>query len=114
MTGWDTLAVAAALGAEPIPASFENKPRLIPSITTEPAKPPAMDWKSNAEANMVANTVGNQVILVTVVQIASAIYASAMIGTMMEVMMEIRFAPPKITNAVITASTMPTAIAAPI
>ena len=29
-TGWETVAVAAALGAEPIPASLENKPRLTP------------------------------------------------------------------------------------
>ena len=31
-TGWETVAVAAALGAEPIPASLENKPRLTPCM----------------------------------------------------------------------------------
>ena len=36
-----------------------------------------------------------------------------MMGTMMDVMMLMRFAPPKMTNAVITASTMPQATAAP-
>ncbi|SCT93540.1 Uncharacterised protein [Staphylococcus aureus] len=30
LTGCGTAAVAAAFGAEPIPASLENKPRLIP------------------------------------------------------------------------------------
>ena len=29
-TGWDTSAAAAALGAEPMPASLENSPRLTP------------------------------------------------------------------------------------
>ena len=36
-----------------------------------------------------------------------------MMGTIMEVMTLMRFAPPKMTNAVITASTMPQAMAAP-
>ena len=37
----------------------------------------------------------------------------AMMGTMMDVMTLMRFAPPKMTNAVITASTMPQAMAVP-
>ena len=40
---------------EPIPASLENRPRLMPSMTTEPAKPPAMDWKLKADWKMVAS-----------------------------------------------------------
>ena len=35
-TGWETVAVAAALGAEPIPASLENKPRLTPCMIVAP------------------------------------------------------------------------------
>lgn len=38
--GCETDAVAAAFGAEPIPASLENRPRLIPSIKADPANPP--------------------------------------------------------------------------
>ena len=38
----------------------------------------------------------------------------AMMGTMMEVMMEMRFAPPKMTKAVNTMSTMPTPTAVPL
>ena len=69
-TGCDTLAVAAAFGAEPMPASLENRPRLMPSITTEPAKPPAMDWKLKADSKMVANTAGSSPMLVIVVHSA--------------------------------------------
>ena len=39
-TGWETVAVAAALGAEPIPASLENKPRLTPCMIVAPSPPP--------------------------------------------------------------------------
>lgn len=31
-TGWDVVAVAAALGTEPSPASLENRPRRTPLI----------------------------------------------------------------------------------
>ena len=41
-TGWDTMAEAAALGAEPTPASLEKRPRLMPYIMAEPVKPPKM------------------------------------------------------------------------
>ena len=72
MTGWETLAVAAALGAEPMPASLEYRPRLMPSMTTEPAKPPKMDWKSKALSNIRPNTAGSQVMLAMVVHSAMA------------------------------------------
>ena len=38
----------------------------------------------------------------------------AMMGTTMDVMMEMRFAPPKMTNAVNTMVTMPTPMAVPL
>ena len=63
--------LAAALGAEPTPASLENRPRLMPSMTTEPAKPPAIDWKLKADWKMVPNTAGSSPMLVTVVHTAS-------------------------------------------
>ena len=35
------LSIAAAHGADPLPASFENRPRLIPFISTAPNPPAA-------------------------------------------------------------------------
>ena len=69
-TGCDTLAVAAAFGAEPMPASFENRPRLMPSMITEPANPPKMAWKSNAEAKITENTSGRSPMFMTVMAMA--------------------------------------------
>ena len=52
LTGCFTCAAAAAFGADPIPASLENNPRLIPIImaldTKAPNMPPAADWKVKA------------------------------------------------------------------
>ena len=59
LTGWDTSAAAAALGAEPTPASLEYSPRLMPSISAEPAKPPKMARKSKAPAMILLNTWGS-------------------------------------------------------
>ena len=85
--GCDTLAVAAALGAEPMPASLENRPRLMPSMTTDPANPPKMDWKSKAEAKMRPNTAGISPRLVNGGPHAPGrCRRSAMTGTMMDVM----------------------------
>ena len=41
-------------------------------MTTDPAKPPKIDWKSNAEEKTSAKTWGSQVMLVMVVQSAIA------------------------------------------
>ena len=40
LTGWETAAVAAALGALPSPASLLNKPRFTPFIMAAPRVPP--------------------------------------------------------------------------
>ena len=40
LAGWETDAVAAAFGAEPIPASFEYRPRFTPYMMQLPEKPP--------------------------------------------------------------------------
>ena len=60
LAGWETSAVAAALGAEPIPASLEYRPRLMPCIMQEPAKPPKIAEKSKALTKMFLNTVGTR------------------------------------------------------
>ena len=44
----------------------------MPSMTTEPAKPPKMDWKSKALWNIRPNTAGSQVMLAMVVHSAMA------------------------------------------
>ena len=50
-------AEAAAMGAVPRPDSLENRPRATPYlqaiIMAEPRKPPATDWRENAEVTMV-------------------------------------------------------------
>ena len=51
-------AAAAAHGAEPEPASLENRPRFTPFMSTAP-KPPAAIWRSpKASAKILANTPG--------------------------------------------------------
>ena len=59
-TGCDTEAEAAALGADPTPASLEYRPRLMPYIMAEPAKPPASvsKRKSKAPETIARNMVG--------------------------------------------------------
>ena len=49
-----------------------------------------------------------------VMPMPSARYATAIMGTRMDEIMLMRFDPPKITNAVITISTMPNATAVPL
>ena len=57
-TGSLSSAAAAAHGAEPEPASLENRPRFTPFMSTAP-KPPAAIWRSpKASAKILANTPG--------------------------------------------------------
>ena len=48
LTGWLTVATAAAFGADPIPASFENKPLFIPWSIAAPKVPPKTCSKPKA------------------------------------------------------------------
>ncbi len=59
LTGWLTDAEAAALGAEPMPASLENRPRLMPWTTIEPANPPTTLLKLKASEKIIAKTAGS-------------------------------------------------------
>ena len=59
LTGWLTLAAAAAFGAEPTPASLEYRPLLIPCIMAEPANPPKIALKSKALEKILTNTSGS-------------------------------------------------------
>lgn len=62
-TGCETVAVAAALGAEPSPASLLNKPRLMPWMMVTPKPPPANCSQPNAPLIIVANTRGSSAML---------------------------------------------------
>ena len=70
LAGWDTSAVAAALGAEPIPASLEYRPRLMPCIMQEPVKPPKIAGKSKALTKMFLNTPGMRLACITTTTMA--------------------------------------------
>ena len=70
LDGWCGTGVAAAamFGAEPMPASLENSPRLTPfsiAAATPPATPPAASWKPKAEPTMCASMPGTSVRWVT-------------------------------------------------
>ena len=93
-TGWLTLAEAAALGAEPTPASLENRPRLMPCITAEPVKPAKMAWKSKAPAKMRPNTWGSSPRFMTMTTRATSTYRPPMMGTRVEAKAMIRLPPP--------------------
>ena len=61
-TGWDTVAVAAALGAVPWPASFENRPRWVPltmAARMPPPSPPTSGSGENADVKIWPRTVPN-------------------------------------------------------
>ncbi|MNW56156.1 hypothetical protein D3C74_338600 [compost metagenome] len=61
LAGCETVAVAAAFGALPMPASFENRPRLTPlsSAARIPPAVPATAWSSpNAPSTICRTTPG--------------------------------------------------------
>ena len=58
LTGCETCAVAAAFGAEPIPASLLNSPRLIPCINAIPTPPPKACSQPKALPMMSETTPG--------------------------------------------------------
>ena len=69
--GWLTFAAAAAQGAEPEPASLENRPRLTPFISAPPKAPAAACRSPKASSTMRANTPGSRAAFFTMTKIAS-------------------------------------------
>ena len=65
-------AAAAAHGADPEPASFENSPRLIPFIRTAPKPPAAACRNPNASSKILAKTPGKLPRFVTMIRIVIA------------------------------------------
>ena len=94
LAGWETDAVAAAFGAEPIPASFEYRPRFTPYMMQLPEKPPITDWKSNALRKIDANIPGTFLMFRQIMSSETSTYRIPMNGTRISVMLARRFAPP--------------------
>ena len=57
-TGCETNAVAATLGAEPMPASLLNNPRLIPCMSAMPTPPPNACCHPKAWLTIISITAG--------------------------------------------------------
>ena len=99
-------AAAAAQGAEPEPASLENKPRLIPFIKTAPKPPPATCFSPNASLNILSNTPGIKLIFLTIINIVTRKYTTAIIGTIISSTLTVAFFLSTITAAIITSTTV--------
>ena len=72
LTGSLVFAAAAAIGAEPRPASLENIPLDIPfciATNTEPTIPPVNAFGSNAASIIIAIAAGTSVIFNTITSI---------------------------------------------
>ena len=95
LQGWDTSAAAAALGAEPMPASLEYRPRLKPYIRQEPIKPPKMALKLKASAKIMANMAGRLRMLMSMAATAMSTYSTPMTGTTVPVTFTMRRPPPR-------------------
>ena len=89
-TGCDTSAVAATFGAEPIPASLLNRPRLIPCIKAAPTVPPMACSHPKALPMMSSSTAGSFPILKRTIPNASATYPRAITGTIILLTFAIR------------------------
>src|SRR5699024_9249399 len=63
LAGWDTEAVAAALGTEPIPASLENRPRRTPCMITAPRVAPANSRRPKAWDTIEVTIAGTSAML---------------------------------------------------
>ena len=108
LAGWDTPAEPAAQAAAPMPASLENRPRLMPCMRAEPTKPPKMAWKLKALRKMLANTAGMREMWVKTTKRVTARYSTPITGTSTAVMLAICLPPPLMQTRNTTASTMPT------
>ena len=106
-TGCEVEAVAATLGAEPMPASLLKSPRLMPCITAAPIPPPTACSQPKALRKIWAMTEGISAILKMTTPNASRMYPTAMMGTSQLLTRAMRCMPPKIIMMVATVSPMP-------
>ena len=70
-TGCDASAVAAAFGTEPMPASFEKRPRFTPVMTARPKPAPMAESKLKVLETMSFSTSGTSVMFITVTMSAT-------------------------------------------
>src|SRR5699024_10185165 len=66
LPGKSVLAAAAAIGADPKPASLENNPRVIPNRMTAPTVPPAAALPENAYVKIVPSASGTRLIFMII------------------------------------------------
>ena len=106
-------AAAAAIGAEPKPASFENIPLATPfciAKTIAPSIPPAAALKPNAPAIISPNAAGIAFIFTIRIITQTVTYKIAINGTTNSDTVEILFIPPMITSPVQTVTIIPVII----
>ena len=109
LTGSCVCAAAAAIGALPRPASFENIPLATPfciASSSAPRAPPAIALAPNALSTIITTAEGSFSILYISITTHIMIYAIAMNGTTIEVTLAILFSPPITTSAVKNATTI--------
>ena len=107
-TGCDTVATAAAFGADPSPASLENRPRRIPFMNAIPMVAPAISFTPSAWVIIVSNISGTLLRLISTTNRPTTRYNTAMNGTKYWVTLAMRCTPPKIISAVIITKNTPT------
>ena len=99
--------MAAAFGAEPIPASLEYRPRLMPHMMQEPVKPLNAALKLNASRKMLAMTLGKILMFMNTTTSDITIYSRPMTGTSTPVTLVRRLPPPSTHRANSTARIAP-------
>ena len=107
-TGSFVFAAAAAIGAEPSPASFEKIPLAIPfciAIPIAASTPPAAAFAPNAYSTIVANAPGNFSIFAIINTSTVTIYKTAINGTTTCDTLEILWIPPITTKPTTKAKT---------
>ena len=101
LTGSSVFAAAAAIGALPRPASFENMPRAIPfciATIIAPNAPPAAARMPNADWMISTIAAGTFAILKITTRSAETTYNTAINGTITSATFEILLSPPIITR----------------
>ena len=104
------MAVAAAFGALPIPASLENSPRLTPfsmAAAMPPANPPASSSIPNAPPMIILKTSPIWLMFKITISSASKTYSSAIAGRTISATRATRRTPPNSTGAVSTIKITP-------
>ena len=105
--GCDVDAMAAALGAEPSPASLLKSPRFTPCITAAPNIPPTACSSPKALLTMRANIAGICVTLRAMMMSEMMTKPIAINGTTMLAKCEMRVIPPKMMTRVATVTATP-------